>query len=187
MDETALDFDKIYADYHARVQRYLTNLVGEDEAEDLAQVVFTRISQNLQTFRGDSKLSTWIFRIAANAAFDRMRQPSFRQTRQDLALDDASAEAVEIADLDFWTGEPAQSLEQQVHRKQREECYCGVLNELPENYRVIVLLSEIEGFCAKEIATILGLSVDVVKIRLHRGREKALAALKKHCHAEDWL
>lgn len=81
----------------------------------------------------------------------------------------------------------AQSIEQQVHRKQREECYCGVLNDLPENYRVVVLLSEIEGFCAKEIADILGLSVDVVKIRLHRGRERLLAALKNHCRAEDWL
>jgi len=52
---------------------------------------------------------------------------------------------------------------------------------------MVVLLSEIEGFCAREIADILDLSVDVVKIRLHRGREKLLAALKNHCRAEDWL
>jgi RNA polymerase sigma-70 factor (ECF subfamily) len=187
MDETALGFDKIYNDYHARVQRYLARLVGEDEAEDLAQVAFTRVSQNLHTFRGESQLSTWIYRIAANAAFDRMRQPSFRLKRQALQLDDESTDEVEIADHDIWTGEPAPSLEQQVFRKQGEECFCGVLNDLPENYHMVVLLSEIEGFAAKEIADILGLSVDVVKIRLHRGREKLIEALKKHCRAEDWL
>jgi RNA polymerase sigma-70 factor (ECF subfamily) len=187
MDDTALNFEKIYAAYHPRVLRYLNRLVGEDEAEDLAQVVFTRVSQNLHTFRGESQLSTWIFRIAANAAFDRMRQPSFRQKRHALPLEDASAVEGTIEDLLLWTGEPAPSIEQQVHRKQREECYCGVLNDLPENYRVVVLLSEIEGFCAKEIADILGLSVDVVKIRLHRGRQKLLEMLKKHCRAEDWL
>jgi len=96
MEETTQDFNQIFEDYHARVLRYLTRLVGEDEAEDLAQVVFTRVSQNLDTFRGESKLSTWIFRIAANAAFDRMRQPSFRQMQRDLPLENPEGDAVEI-------------------------------------------------------------------------------------------
>jgi RNA polymerase sigma-70 factor (ECF subfamily) len=187
MEETTLNFDQIYSDYHTRIQRYLTRLVGEDEAEDLAQVVFTRVSQNLHTFRGESQLSTWIFRIAANAAFDRMRQPSFRLKRQAQPLGATETEEEEIADLDMWTGEPAESLEQQIHHRQREACYCDRLNDLPENYRAVIILSEIQGFCAKEIADILGLSMDVVKIRLHRGREKLLEALKKHCRAEDWL
>lgn len=187
MDGNLPDFEKIYADYHAAVQRYLARLVGEDEAEDLAQIVFTRVSQNLHTFRGESQLSTWVFRIASNAAYDRMRQPSYRHKRCSLPLEPVEGEEKDIADLEIWTGLPAPSLEQQIHRKQREECFCGMLNEMPENYRLILLLSEIEGFCAKEIADILGLSVDVVKIRLHRGREKLLTALKKHCRAEDWL
>lgn len=187
MEETILNFDQIYSNYHTRIQCYLARLVGEDEAEDLAQVVFTRISQNLHTFRGESQLSTWIFRIAANAAFDRMRQPSYRWKQRDLPLEDPDEDVAEIAGCGPWNGEPEQSLEQQVHRKQREECYCEMLNDLPENYRAVVMLSEIEGLCAKEIADILGLSVDVVKIRLHRGREKLLETFKKHCRAEDWL
>lgn len=187
MAETILDFNMIYEEYHAPVQRYLARLVGDDEAEDLAQVVFTRVSQNLNSFRGESRLSTWVYRIAANAAYDRMRQPSFRQQQRAEPLDHAGEDGSEIPCLDPLTGEPAPSLEQQIHHKQREECYCGVLDDLPENYRVVLMLSEIEGFCAKEIADILGLSVDLVKIRLHRGREKLLAALKQHCRAEDWL
>ncbi len=187
MNETALDFNEIYTNYHARVERYLAHLVGEEEAEDLAQVTFTRVSQNLAAFRGESQLSTWIYRIAANAAFDRMRQTSFRQMRQMAPLDDENSDEAGIADINIWTGEPAQSLERQIHLIQEEECYCDMLNELPANYRMVVLLSEVEGFAAREIADILGLSVDVVKIRLHRGREKLLELLKKHCRAEDWL
>ena len=76
------DFEQIYADFRPRIHRYLTSMVGELEAEDLAQEVFVKLSQALDTFRGEAKLSTWIYRIATNAALDRMRSPSFRRDVQ---------------------------------------------------------------------------------------------------------
>jgi RNA polymerase sigma-70 factor (ECF subfamily) len=92
-----------------------------------------------------------------------------------------------VEDKDMWTGEEAQSPEQQLFHKERYECYCDCIETLPSNYRTIIELSELEKLAANEIADILGLSLDVVKIRLHRGRERLLRELKSHCKAEDWL
>lgn len=181
-----LDFQKIFTDFRPRILRYLTGLVGEYEAEDLTQEVFVRVSQALPTFRGDSQLSTWIYRIATNAAFDRLRQSSFQHASSQTLLDDPE-KSEQVQDQDVWTGEPASSIEENLLLKQRFECFCDFIEKLPANYRLIVALSQLEDFSAKEIANILGLSVDVVKIRLHRGRTRLLEELKAHCKPEDWL
>ena len=81
MSEAAQDFQDIYLQFHPLVQRYLTRIVGEYEAEDLTQEVFIRVSQALPGFHGESKLSTWIYRIATNAAVDRLRAPFFQTQR----------------------------------------------------------------------------------------------------------
>ena len=73
MSEVVLDFQKIHDEFRPKIQRYLMRLVGEYEAEDLTQDVFLKISRVLQTFKGESKLSTWIYRIATNLAIDEMR------------------------------------------------------------------------------------------------------------------
>ena len=78
-DDPELRFQQVYDEYHARVLRYLTRMVGAAEAEDLTQEVFVKIGQALETFRGESRLSTWIYRIATNAALDRLRRPSARR------------------------------------------------------------------------------------------------------------
>ena len=181
-----LDFEQLYADFRPRILRYLVHLVGELEAEDLTQEVFMRVSQALPSFRGESRFSTWIYRIATNAAYDRLRQPSYQRVTS-LLLPDDPALAEQIVDQHLWTSEPDISLEQRLYLKQRFECYCDFLEKLPENYRMILALSQLEDFTTKEIAEIFGLSVDVVKIRLHRGRARLLEQLKAHCKPEDWL
>lgn len=187
MSEAEWDFEKIYADYYPRIQRYLTRLVGAFEAEDLAQEVFVRVSKALPTFRGESRLSTWIYRIATHAALDRMRQPSFKYEPAQALAAEAETGEIEVEDRDPWSGEPARSLEQLVFTQQGLECFCDFLEKLPETYRLALILDQLGEYSAREIAGILGLSLDVVKIRLHRGRARLLEMLKAHCKAEDWL
>lgn len=186
MSDAVLDFQKIHADFRPKIQRYLTRIVGEYEAEDLTQEVFVKISQALHTFRGESKLSTWIYRIASNAALDRMRSPSFKRIVPSEFSGYSDSGETEIKDKDAWTGDEAPSLEQQLCRKERYACYQEYIENLPENYRRVVVLSELEELAASEIADILGLSVEAVKIRLHRGRTRLLQELRNHCKAEDW-
>jgi RNA polymerase sigma-70 factor (ECF subfamily) len=183
MDVSGLDFQEIYDTYQARILRYLARMVGESEAEDLAQEVFVKVSQALETFRGESQLSTWLYRIATNAAIDKIRTASFRQDAELSLLDDSN----ETEGIDVWTGEETPSLEQQLMRKEMYECFVDFVKRLPPNYRAVVVLSELEQMTNNEIAGILGLSLEVVKIRLHRGRTRLLQELKTHCRAEDWL
>ena len=183
MNNAELEFHEIYDTYQPRILRYLAHLVGEYEAEDLAQEVFVKVSQGLGTFRGESQLSTWIYRIATHAAIDRMRAASFRPDTQLIMPEDVD----ETEARDPWTGEEAPSLEQQLMRKEMYDCFLDYVKRLPPNYRTVVVLSELEQFPDQEIATILGLTLEVVKIRLHRGRARLLQELKAHCKAEDWL
>jgi len=187
MNEIALDFQKIYDEFRPKIQRYLTRMVGEYEAEDLTQEVFAKISRSLGSFRGESKLSTWIYRIATNAALDKLRDPAFNRIVPQELPDGSDSANVGIRDMEVWTGEAILPPEQQVFRKQRLDCYCDFVKELPQNYRMIVVLSELGELATDEIADILGLSREVVKIRLHRGRVKLLQHLKSHCKPEDWL
>ena len=183
MEADELDFQKIYATYQPRILRYLARLVGENEAEDLAQEVFVKVSHGLKSYRGEAQLSTWVYRIATNAAIDRIRAASFRQDSRLDWLDDLS----ETEDTDPWTSEETPSLEGQLMRKEMYECFIDFVKRLPPNYRTVVVLSELERLPNNEIARILGLSIEVVKIRLHRGRTRLLQELKTHCKAEDWL
>src|SRR5512134_2918138 len=70
------DFHQVYSEFHPRIQRYLTRLLGPTEADDAAQEVFAKVNQALAQFRGDSSLSTWIYRVATNTAYDRLRSRS---------------------------------------------------------------------------------------------------------------
>ncbi len=87
------DFSKIYDEYYPKIVRYLTRVVGESEAEDAAQETFVKIDRSLESFRGESSVSTWIYRIATNTAMDHLRRPSSKRPLQateekDLSSDD---------------------------------------------------------------------------------------------------
>ncbi len=187
MDEAVPDFQRIHDEYRPRIQRYLARMVGDFEAEDLTQEVFAKIYRSLSSFRGESKLSTWIYRVATNAALDRLRHPAFKSEALHMPAESPELEELEVVDQVTSTGEGTPTLEQQLFRRQRFDCYCDYLKDLPPNYRIVVALSELEDLASSEIADILGLSLDVVKIRLHRGRLKLLQQLKDHCAPDDWL
>jgi RNA polymerase sigma-70 factor (ECF subfamily) len=177
-----LEFQTIYGTFRPRIFRYLKRLAGKHEAEDLTQEVFIKISQALKNFRDECQLSTWIYRIAANAALDKMRSPSFRQTAQKCSLSDLTEGGErEFEDKDAWTGEKPPSVETSLSRKEMNECIRDVIEDLPASYRAVVILSELEGFKNSEIAEILGVTPDTVKIRLHRARIKLKKSLQANC------
>ena len=178
MNHRSPDFDTIHDTYRPRIFRYLARLVGRIDAEDLTQEVFARVGKGLKDFRGDADISTWIYRIATNVATDMLRSRSFQETRSDKPI---SPEEVPIEDTDLFTGEKKPSLERQAIRGEMSSCVHDYIDGLPEKYRAVVILSEIEELTNPEIAEILGLTLDTVKIRLHRGRAKLRENLETGC------
>ncbi|HVP81105.1 MAG TPA: sigma-70 family RNA polymerase sigma factor [Thermodesulfobacteriota bacterium] len=183
MDNGEMEVNKIHDAFRPKILRYLTNLVGRRDAEDLTQEVFVKVNQALKTFRGESQLSTWIYRIATNTALDKLRSPSFRQKGQKSLSEESIAESeIDIADKDAWTGEKKPSLETSLIQKEMNACVRGIVEKLPENYRMVVVLSELEGFKDDDIAEILGVSIQTAKVRLHRARTRLKKELETQCN-----
>jgi RNA polymerase sigma-70 factor (ECF subfamily) len=180
MNDSLTQFRSIHDTYRSRIQRYLARLVGEPEAEDLTQLVLYKISEGLSRFRHESELSTWIYRIATNTALDALRRSGRRPAPGAQAGDAAPDEDAE-AQEDLPLGPQRQSLEASIIRGEMSSCIREFVSRLPENYRAVMVLSELEGFKNNEIGAILGISVETVKIRLHRARERLRRELSTGC------
>ncbi|MBA4392295.1 MAG: RNA polymerase subunit sigma-24 [Desulfobacca sp.] len=174
-----LIYRRIHEDFQPGILRYLTRFVGESEAEDLTQEVLTKISQSLNSFRGESQLSTWIYRIATNTALDRLRRMEI-QRRVDAGLGLEVCEDL-LEEKDLWTGEEKSSLDQQIIRREMSGCIREIIDTLPGDYRSVIVLSDLEGLSDLEISEILGIPLQTVKIRLHRGRARLKKELSTAC------
>ena len=172
------DFEAIFAEFHPKVLRYLSGMIGPVEAEDVAQNVFLKVYTGLKNFRGEASLATWIFRIATNTAFDRVRNRSFRQTEQ-LGLEMSNDPAIETAAAEL--ADKTRSAESTLIRSEMNECIKTYVDALPESYRAVLVLSDLEDLKNQDIAEILGLSVDAVKIRLHRARRELKKRFEAGC------
>jgi RNA polymerase sigma-70 factor (ECF subfamily) len=182
MENIDRKFREIHDLFEPKMFRYFANLVDEYEAEDLTQELFARVSKSLSSFRGESNISTWIYRIATNLAIDRIRYCTLPfadpRKRDDLSADDCPGE---IEDVNVWTGEKPISAEQRLIRQEMSDCIRDCLGRLPETFRVVLILSESEGLKNSEIAEILSVTLDTVKIRLHRARAALRREIENNC------
>ena len=177
---TNLDFTQVYQDYYPKILRYLERLSGNtEEAKDLVQEVFLKVDQGLSKFEGRSSLSTWIYRIATNVSHDRFRSASFQKGKKQTLTDEFIEENKE--EKNVWTGEKEASTVQQLERKEMSSCINRYIYDLKEDYQKVLVLSEYEGLKNKEIASILGVTLDTVKIRIHRGRVQLKKRMEKGC------
>jgi RNA polymerase sigma-70 factor (ECF subfamily) len=167
------DFDSVYREFQPKIERYLSRLCGEADAQDLTQAVFLKVSLSLEGFRGESSLATWIYRVATNTAYDHILSSRAKQRKIELFFDDLDS-------TDDISESPSGTDEEHI-LKEMNECIRGIIDQLPENYRSVLLLSEFEGFTNPEIADMLGLSIDTIKIRLHRARTRLRKAMECQC------
>ena len=144
---------------------------SREEARDLTQETFLRAFQNIGSFRGDSDLRTWIYRIAINQARNRWRW--WRRRRRDATFsldstDDPGRQSL-VATL---KSETARDPEQDTLAHEREAALRKGLGTLRRVYREAVILRDIEGLAYEEIALALDISIGTVKSRLARGRQE---------------
>lgn len=182
MTEDELEFQRLYDEFRPKILRYLKRLVGEYAAEDLTQDVFIKVNKGLQSFRGESKISTWIYKIATNSALDKFRGDSSKQIVQRRAPQDLSSPVkIEIQGKGIWSGEKPSLPDDELIRREMNDCIRNFIEQLPTDYRTVLVLSELEGLKNIQIADILGTTLSIVKIRLHRARTKLKKELESHC------
>jgi RNA polymerase sigma-70 factor (ECF subfamily) len=141
-------------------------LRNESEAEDAAQDTAIKVFVNLKNFRGDSQFRTWVLSIARNEGLGRLRkQGTRREDSLEEGLDEQTGDYTP-AILTSWREIPSEALE----RKELGAILRAAIDELPEIYRNVVLLRDIEEMEVRETAVALGITEGAVKVRLHRAR-----------------
>ena len=144
---------------------------NREEARDLTQETFLRAFQSIGTFRGDSDLRTWIYRIAINQARNRWRWWRRRRRESTISLDSTEVHGNQPL-VETLRSEREKSPEQETLAHERERALRRALRSLSHSYRETVILRDIEGFTYEEIAETLGINVGTVKSRLARGRQE---------------
>ena len=169
-DATA--FEQLVADRSGEIYGLLYRLTeNTEEARDLTQETFLRAYQNIEHFRGEADLRTWIYRIAINQARNRWRW--WRRRRRDVtvSLDAAQGQNNKplVATL---RADRTETPEQKTLSHERERVLRTALKNLRRVYREAVILRDIEGLTYEEVADALQISVGTVKSRLARGRRE---------------
>lgn len=159
-------FRELVALYSKRVLNTCYRFVLEKEdAEDLSQEVFIEIYQSVKTFRGTSKLSTWIYSITVSKCLDHIRK---RKRQKRITSLGRVLHLEEVAHWIAGGAMPDKNLQQKEKWKEIGE----VLNTLPDNQRVAFTLSKIEGYSNPEIAEIMNTTVTAVESLIYRARKK---------------
>ncbi|HEY0163112.1 MAG TPA: sigma-70 family RNA polymerase sigma factor [Edaphobacter sp.] len=165
-------FGVLIAQYHQPLYSLIArSLTDPADAADITQEVFIKVFRSIRGFHGESSLRTWLYRIALHEASNQRRWWS-RHKKQELTIDsvpdsDSNDDALPLAaTLAATGGTPFDHAAQAELRHSVEEA----LRELPEVFRTVVVLREIEGFAYEEIAEILNVNIGTVKSRLTRGR-----------------
>jgi RNA polymerase sigma-70 factor, ECF subfamily len=175
-DERA--FRELVEEHRDRVYNITFRMLGNRaEAEDVAQEVFISAFKNIQDFRGESKLSTWLYRVAVNQCKNRIKYLSRRHDRDREEID----ETTHTAGVNGTIGgpvpaSPAKALES----AQMEKLMQDAIANLEEDQRIVVVLRDVEDLSIEEICEITGLPDGTVKSRLHRARLVLRKRLQRH-------
>jgi RNA polymerase sigma-70 factor (ECF subfamily) len=168
----AMDFLEIHDRYYHPVRKFILATVKEGSAaDDLVQETFARIQENLGSVQDPSRLSSWIFRIAHRLCLDHFRE-SKRSASGQAPVEERLVHLQEA------------SVQKQMEQGEMSQCVQEQLGLLPESLRSVLICSDLVGLSRQEIADILGLSVENVKVRLHRARKKLKAILEAKCTFE---
>jgi len=158
-----------------------------EDAKDILQETFLGVVRSIRDFRAESRFSTWLYRIASNACLKKRRRGVFDpEPEQEISLDalmprpDAEGRKPEIPD---WSEDAERALLRGELVQQME----AAIDKLPREYKIVIILRDVEGFSAEETADLLKLSVPAVKSRLHRARVFVRKELSRYFEAEQRL
>lgn len=171
-------FEELVQLYQGRIYRLVFRMLGRaDEAEDVAQDVFITVYQRIETFRGESKLSTWLYRVATNHAKNRIKYLSRRAHGRKNELDETRQTSDTIGATSNVAHVPRP--DEVVEGRQLEVLVKRALDTLSDEHRELIVLRDIEGLSYEELQAITGLEQGTVKSRLHRARVALTTKVKE--------
>lgn len=169
-------FDRFVEHFRAKVFHYSWLMCrNREDAEEVAQETLLKVFENFDHLREPERVRPWVFQIAKNACLMKRRKSLFAPS-QEFSLDEERPDKLEIAD---WSRLP----DDQVLQSELRQALDQAIGELPENYRSVMLLRDIEELSTLDTAQILDLTEDVVKARLHRARLAVRQKLDKYLRA----
>lgn len=175
-------FEMLVREYEKNVYNLALRMVGNSEdAADMSQEAFIKAYNSLNSFRGDSKFSVWLYRIVSNVCLDFIRSRKRKQTVS-LSVEDDNGEDVEL-DIADDTQSPERLMDKQLTR----DAVRRGLASLPPGQRQILLLREIQGLSYDEIAEVLNVEAGTVKSRIFRARKKLSAFLLEDGNLPDFI
>ena len=169
-------FEKLVRQYDRQVFRIANHITqNREDAEDVVQDAFLKAYEKLDQFQGNSKFYTWLVRIAVNESLMRLRK---RRTGKMVSIDEdvQTDEGSMPRDLADWSPDP----ESLYGQSEMGEILKKVIQGLPQGFRVVFVLRDVEGLSTEETAETLGLSVPAVKSRLLRARLQLRERLSKY-------
>ena len=156
-------FEFLYQMHCRRVYALCLRMAGNPtEAQDLTQDVFLQLFRKIKSFRGESSLSTWLHRLTVNVVLMRFR----RKRHPEISLDEPAASGDEPTPLPFEIGEPDLRVRGTLDRVMLDRA----IKQLPDGYKVMFILHDVQGYAHNEIAEILGCSIGNSKSQLHKAR-----------------
>ncbi len=165
--------------YRDRVFNVTFRMLGNRaEAEDIAQEVFIAVFKTIDTFREESKFSTWLYRVAVNHAKNRIKYLARRNDRNRAEIDDNTPDSDSVG-LGGGSTRPARP-DHALAGAQMEQVLQAAINTLDEEHRALVVLRDIEELSIEEIYEITGIPDGTVKSRLHRARAALRKKLQRH-------
>ena len=173
-----LTAEQVFREHAPRVYNLARRMLGNDaDAEDVTQDVLLQVVRKLDTFRGDANLTTWLHRVTVNAALAHRRKRATREHRETPdPLEMFSENGYHAHAVKPWSATP----DRLALKRETTELIEKAIRELPELYRDVYVLADVEGLPNQDIGDILGLSLAAVKSRLHRGRLLMRQALAPH-------
>jgi len=168
LDNDLAAFEKLVSRYQSKIVSYATRMLSDaDEAEDVAQEAFVKAYRSLESFRGASSFSTWLYRIATNLCIDRVRKRK-RSPQQAYSLDEPMDKEEERGgrDVPDDSGEPSKNIEREELKAQVRQ----TVAEMPEKLRSVLVMCDIQGMSYDDIAGILDCPIGTVKSRLFHAR-----------------
>lgn len=165
-DEAA--FRHLYNDYRAKVVGIVRNVIGPaQDIDDVVQVVFIEIFRSIRRYKGDSKLSTWIYRLTVNVALQSLRKKKRHRG------------VIPFGETEVFDRQSSLDLASQMQDRDLLRRLYGFLDEIKPKKRAVYVLHEIQGMEVEEIASVVDASVNTVKSRLFHARKEIMSKLKR--------